>query len=81
VELAGQDILAVRYEDLVDVPAQPAGAWRPVFDFLGVGAAELRAETRKQNAADLREIILNFAEVAAALAGTELEAELYALSG
>jgi LPS sulfotransferase NodH len=79
-ELAGQDVLALRYEDLVDVPAQPAEAWRPVFDFLGVGAAELKAETRKQNATDLRQIILNFAEVAAALRGTELEAELHALS-
>jgi LPS sulfotransferase NodH len=75
-ELAGQDVLAVRYEDLVT----SSDAWRPVFDFLAVGVAELHAETRKQNATDLREILLNFDEVAAALRGTELEAELYALS-
>jgi LPS sulfotransferase NodH len=75
-ELAGQDVLAVRYEDLVAA----SDAWRPVFDFLAVGVAELHAETRKQNATDLREILLNFAEVAAALRGTELEAELYARS-
>lgn len=81
-ELAGQDVLALRYEDLVadGAHASETGAWRPVFDFLGVGAAELKAETRKQNATDLRQIILNFDEVAAALQGTELEAELYALS-
>ena len=75
-ELAGQEVLAVRYEDLVT----SAGAWQSVFDFLGVGTAELRAETRKQNATDLRQVILNFDEVAAALQGTELEAELHALS-
>lgn len=75
-EIDGQDVLAVRYEDLVS----SSEAWRPVFGFLGVGAAELHAETRKQNATDLREIILNFDEVAAALRGTELEAELHARS-
>jgi len=74
--LGGQPVLALRYEDLVAT----AGAWRPVFDVLEVEPAALHAETRKQNATDLREIIVNFAEVAAALRGTELEPELHALS-
>jgi LPS sulfotransferase NodH len=72
--LRGQRVLALRYEELV----ASASAWRPVFDFLAVEPAELRAETRKQNSTDLREIILNFAEVEAALRSTELAAELHA---
>lgn len=73
-EVRGQRVLALRYEEL----AASGAAWRPVFDFLEVDPAELRAETRKQNSTDLREIILNFSEVEAALRSTELAAELHA---
>lgn len=72
---SGQSALTVEYEDLI----AGDGVGRRVFEHLGVeaGAAGLKAATRKQNPDDLAALIANFDELAEALAGTELEGELF----
>lgn len=71
----GQTALNVEYEEVVGGD----GTVGRVCEFLGVtpDAAGVKAATRKQNPADLRQVIANFDELAQALAGTELESELF----
>jgi len=63
----------VAYEDLLTAETQ-----RGLLEFLGVDALDLRLRpgSVKQNSTDLRDLLENFDELAAALAGTDLEAEL-----
>jgi len=73
-QVAGQDVLRLSYERLFD-----AGVVAGVLEFLGVTRVEessLRALHRRQSFDSLREAIANFAELARALAGTELAADL-----
>ena len=76
VEATGQPFLRVSYERLV------AGGERTrVLEFLGVpeaahAAATLRMRSIRQNPASLRELVTNFAELEAALAGTALAEDL-----
>jgi LPS sulfotransferase NodH len=74
----GQRHLEVAYEDLGRRAEQ-----RRILNYLGVraGNAALQPATRKVNARDLRDIIANHAALAAALAGSELEAELRQVRG
>lgn len=73
LESSGQEYLRVTYEGL---GAEPE--WLRILDFLGVApaAGALSPATRKQNPRDLRDVISNYAQAEAALAGTEFEAEL-----
>ena len=70
----GQEAVDVDYEDLRRSETQER-----VLAAVGVRtAAPLRARTVKQNPRDLREIVANYPALAAALAGSELHAELHA---
>jgi len=74
----GQTALAVDYEDLFGAgPESVEGVLR--FLEVAVAEATLQGATRKQNPTDLRQLIANFDQLAAALQGTELEGELHAL--
>jgi LPS sulfotransferase NodH len=75
-QVAGQDVLRLSYEGLFE-PGVVAGA----LGFLGVTPVEessLRALHRRQSFDALRDAIANHGELARALAGTELGAELVA---
>jgi LPS sulfotransferase NodH len=74
LKTSGQDCLRVTYENL-----KAEGEWLKMLQFLGVApdASALAPATRKQNPKDLRDIISNYAQLEAALAGSELEAELH----
>jgi LPS sulfotransferase NodH len=71
-----QRSLTVDYEDLF-----AAGQAARILDFLEVAPdpAALTGATHKQNPTDLRQLIANFDQLAAALRGSELEAELHAV--
>ena len=71
---SGQDCLRVTYENL-----KGEAEWVSMLRFLGVApdASALAPATRKQNPKDLRDIISNYTQLEAALAGSELEAELH----
>lgn len=73
---SGQTPLALDYEDLF---ADGTSAVRRVLELLEVAAdgPALAGATRKQNPTDLRRLVANFDELAAALRGTELESELH----
>jgi LPS sulfotransferase NodH len=76
LQSTGQRSLEIAYEDLC------AGkAWPRILNFLRVAASghELKAATHKQTARDLREVLMNFEELAEALAGTDLETELHSV--
>jgi LPS sulfotransferase NodH len=79
---SGQSYLAVAYEDLFVL-----GERLRLLDFLQVSsrdletASQLTAASVRQNPLDLRQIVDNFAELEAGLAGTELEAELKGTCG
>jgi len=70
---AGQEYLEIIYEDLESDDAR-----RRILEFLGVSPDVhlLRASTFKRNPPDLRAIVTNYEELASALRGTELLAEL-----
>jgi len=74
----GQAAITVAYEDLF---AGGSGAMAEILRFLAVadGGAALSGATRKQHPTDLRDLIANFDQLAAALRGTELESELHAI--
>ena len=65
--------LTLFYEDLV---AQPEAHFAAVQAFLGVGPRPLAVVTRRQHPGPLRDLIVNYDEVAAALRGTEYAAYL-----
>jgi hypothetical protein len=70
-----QDYLTLDYEDLFSLSERAR-----MLTYLGVSTTQvalLKEETLKLNPSDVRELVSNFAELAAALRGTELEAELY----
>jgi LPS sulfotransferase NodH len=69
----GQQCLDVAYEDL----AEPAEQAR-ILQYLGVapGMTALRPATVKINARDLRDVVANYATLAAQLSGSDLEADL-----
>jgi LPS sulfotransferase NodH len=72
----GQESLTLFYEELAD-----AAALRRILDFLGVSQRDpgiLRGGTRKLIGEPLRDVVANFDELRAALAGSALEAELHA---
>lgn len=76
LDAAGQTYLTCAYEDLL----RSRGEWARLLAFIGVSTrAELRAGTSKQNPSDLRDLVSNFAELEAALRGTELEPSLRSL--
>ena len=66
--------LEVTYEQL-----GTAGERARLLAFLGLSEPDggLETITRKQNPKDLREIVVNFDQLAAEIAGSELEAEFY----
>jgi hypothetical protein len=70
---SGQPHLRVSYEEL---PNQ--GEQRRLLDFIGARPLALQARSVKQNSTDLRDLIANYEELAAALRGTELARELEA---
>jgi LPS sulfotransferase NodH len=74
---SGQEHVTVDYEDLF---ATGPEVLERVLRFLAVApeGAALTGATRKQNPTDLRQLIANFDQLAAALEGTELESELHA---
>jgi 3,4-dihydroxy 2-butanone 4-phosphate synthase/GTP cyclohydrolase II len=73
---SGQDHLELTYEELCGAEER-----RRVLRFLGVATdRELVGETRQQHAEPLRDLISNYDELAAALRGSDLEAELQAPS-
>ncbi len=76
LETTGQTFLRVAYEDL-----KFEEEWMRILKFLEVSpiAWPLTPGTRKQNSTDLRDLISNFTELDAALAGSELHAEMHAL--
>jgi LPS sulfotransferase NodH len=63
----------------VDAGVAAAGLDAPRDTAAGDGTAAPAGATRKQNPSDLRQLIANFHELAAALRGSELEAELHAV--
>jgi LPS sulfotransferase NodH len=69
----GQPHLEVAYEDIGRNSEQ-----RRVLDYLGIPAGRmmLQPATRKVNTSSLRELVANHTALVAALAGSELEAEL-----
>src|SRR5262249_51902128 len=69
----GQSHLEVAYEDVGRNSEQ-----RRILDYLGVPAGRmmLQPATRKVNTSNLRELVANHSALVAALAGSELEAEL-----
>jgi LPS sulfotransferase NodH len=71
---SGQQYLEVTYENL-----KGEAEWRNILRFLGVApnARALTPATRKQNPRDLRDLISNYAQLEAALGGSELEDELH----
>lgn len=69
---ADQPWLGVRYEDLLSNSQQSR-----LLDFLEIDQQPLQAASVKQNPSDLRELIDNFTELAAAVAHTDFEAELH----
>ncbi len=73
METNGHKWLETHYEDLLS-----GGEQNRILGFLGVPvpASGLEIRSVKQNSRDLRELILNYDELAAALAGSEFEAEL-----
>ena len=75
LRVSHQSFLRLNYEELFLSEARSR-----TLEFLGVSAqngAALEAGTVKLNPHDLSELVSNFAELEAALRGTELEAELY----
>jgi hypothetical protein len=68
--------LTTTYEDLFSVAEQ-----RRILSFLGVSpnAVGQRVTSVKQNSKNVKDLVSNFAEIAAALRGTDLERELYGL--
>jgi LPS sulfotransferase NodH len=68
-----QDYLRVTYESL-----KGEAEWLRMLRFLGVApdASALAPATRKQNPKDLRDIVSNYAQLEALLAGSEFEPEL-----
>jgi hypothetical protein len=69
-----QNALHVTYEELFSADER-----RRMLKFLGVSEqlGLLRVESIKQNSTDLRQLVDNFDELAEALNGSELEAELH----
>jgi len=70
----GQEAVDVDYEDL----GQAATHERLLASLGARTTVPLRARTVKQNPRDLREIVANYPALEAALAGSELQAELHA---
>jgi 16S rRNA C1402 (ribose-2'-O) methylase RsmI len=69
--LVGRDVLDLTYED--DVAEDPLRAYRRICDFLGVKNEPVEIRYGRTTPQKLTEIIENFDEVKAALAGTEFE--------
>jgi hypothetical protein len=69
--LVGRDVLDLTYED--DVAADPVRAYRRICYFLGVKNEPVEIRYGRTTPQKLTEIIENFDEVKAALAGTEFE--------
>ncbi len=67
--LADRPLLELTYED--DIQDDPRVAYRRVCEFLGVEPATVEVELGRTNPFPVRDIIENFDDVAAALAGTE----------
>lgn len=70
---AGQQSLGVHFEEL-----NRPGMRAQLLRFLGVGPASLRVQSVRQNSPDLRDLVVNYDEIEAALRGTELAADLHA---
>jgi len=69
--LMGRDVLDLTYEG--DVAEDPRRAYRRICDFLGVNDEPVEIRYGRTTPQKLTEIIENFDEVKAALAGTEFE--------
>jgi len=69
--LAGHDILCLTYEE--DIAEDPSRAYRRACDFLGVEPEPVEIKYGRTTPFPLRDVIENFDEVKAALAGTEFE--------
>jgi len=69
--LVGRDVLDLTFED--DVAEDPLRAYRRICDFLGVRNEPVEIRYSRTTPQKLAEIIENFDEVKAALAGTEFE--------
>lgn len=70
-----ESFIQVSYESLSSRPVH-----RRILEFLGVAARdmELKPASIKQNSENLEDLVSNFAELAGALRGSDLEEELYA---
>jgi glycosyltransferase involved in cell wall biosynthesis len=69
--LAGHDILCLTYEE--DIAEDPSRGYRRACDFLGVEPEPVEIKYGRTTPFPLRDVIENFDEVKAALAGTEFE--------
>ncbi|MCI0428985.1 MAG: glycosyltransferase [Rhodospirillales bacterium] len=69
--LDGHDILCLTYEE--DIAEDPTRAYRRVCDFLGVEPEPVEIKYGRTTPFPLSDVIENFDEVKAALAGTEFE--------
>ena len=67
-ELAGEDMLELSYEE--DIAESPLAAYAKVCSWLGLEAPAAEPDLRRTNPHPLREVIGNWDEIAAALAGT-----------
>ncbi len=69
--LAGRDVLCLTYEE--DIADDPSRAYGRVCDFLGITRESVETKYSRTTPFPLSEIIENFDDVQAALAGTEFE--------